>query len=105
MSQLMLYQPKEKPSDLFSDLNIFFTSILDINQAYYCKASLAENSVMVERTLIAVEVKGNKDIYANLEAFYSLKKKYKEEVIFVHIDEPPFNRYFKNEQPFYKRED
>lgn len=48
MSQLMLYQPKEKPSDLFSDLNIFFTSILDINQAYYCKASLAENSVMVE---------------------------------------------------------
>ncbi|CAM4456856.1 MAG: hypothetical protein LEGION0403_FIIPPAGN_02781 [Legionella sp.] len=105
MSQLMLYQPKEKPLDLLSDLKFFFTSIPEINQAYYCKASLAENGGIAERTLIAVEVEGNKDIYADLKEFNCLKNKYKEEVIYVHIDESPFNRYFRSELPFYKRGD
>lgn len=105
MSQLMLYQPKELPSDLISDLKFFFANVPEINRAYYCKAGLAENGEIAERTLIAVAVKGSKDIYVNLEEFNSLKNQYKEEVIFVHIDEQPFNRYFRNKQPFYTRGD
>lgn len=103
MSQIMLYKAKEESLELLIDLQNLFSNMPEINQAFICKASLLENGKISEKTVIAVEVNGSKEISADIEDFICLKNKHNEDLIFVNTNEQPFNKYFRSEKPFYKR--
>jgi hypothetical protein len=103
-NKLMLYQPKEKPTDILKDVCELFSKSYVIDKAYYCMGSILDNYVVSEKNIIGMKVSDNASkeefIYVNTLC-KELSLKY-DNLIFVSINKEPFKSYFSNEEPFYK---